>query len=126
INTYTTPGFSCDVGPMTFENRVASLDITLFEGSATFTGTAPVVPFTSDNEFGLTWTYSTTISGSGFIDVGLTYDVLGALGIGDALLAFNGSAVADGHRVGDIEQREQPHPHCARHDDDCIRSGFYP
>src|SRR5438094_5773559 len=57
IFTYATPGFSCNVGPMTFENIVFDVEGTVNNGFIEFID-GPVVPFTSDNEFGLTWTYS--------------------------------------------------------------------
>jgi hypothetical protein len=95
VSVYTTPGFSCQVGSLTFSNISI---IATSVGNASMTLTA-LSPFIFDNEFGLQLNYLGVAGPSpptGSADVSFTYDVSSTVPLADALLALVGNTGGTG------------------------------
>jgi hypothetical protein len=102
VAQYTSPTFSCTVGPLTFSHfTVASttggLGSVVFNGSTAFN--PDTVTYDGRTEYGFSLAYSAAAAGNsslgiGTADVALTYDVSGPRGsIIDAYMAFSGSVL---------------------------------
>jgi|SRR5579862_2904069 len=101
VATYTAPGFSCTVGPLTFSN---------FNVIVTTSGPPAIVNFSATNafnpdiltvgghtEYGFDLGYLAAASGVGFADIGVKYDVSAAPGtMNDAYMAYTGTAIGGG------------------------------
>jgi len=105
LSPYVASGFSCQVGPMTFEDFgfVTIASATLPSGSASVDPTGPNVVsiFQSGNEFGLTFTYEQFASGStAFVDFFPDFEVVGP--IADAFLSFSGNIVGSAQATASL------------------------
>ena len=89
VSTYTAAGFSCNIGGVTFSNIVVTPTM-LNGGSVTLTDFAPVNPVAG--EFGLRLDYTASALPFQIASVQWTYSVAGVPNIGDAFIAFDGSA----------------------------------
>src|SRR6516225_8424664 len=89
VSTYTAAGFSCNIGGLTFSNIVVTPTM-LNGGSVTLTDFAPVNPVAG--EFGLRLDYTASAPAFDTASVQWTYSVAGVPNIGDAFIAFDGSA----------------------------------
>jgi len=102
VAAYTTAGFSCNVGPITFSN--IAVNVTTFgTGSVAFpsSSTPPTgndfTIFDNGTEFGLNLNYSASAPNPGDrADISWTYNITSTLPISDALAALAGSATGTG------------------------------
>jgi len=97
VTTYTTPGFSCSIGPLTFSHFAVSTTVGgsafLFDNSPT--AFSPLAPFVINGhtEYGFSLSYSAAAATVGTADLSLTYDVASAPGnMIDAYASLAGSA----------------------------------
>jgi len=92
VSTYTAPGFSCNVGPVTFSN--INVSPTVSGGGSVTLGN--FIPTTFGNEFGLILNYTALAPNAGATaDVLWTYNVAGSL-LGDAFLQLTGNTTGSG------------------------------
>jgi hypothetical protein len=95
VSVYTSAGFSCQVGSLTFSNISI---IATSVGNASMTLTA-LSPYSFGNEFGLQLNYLGVGGPSppaGSADVSFTYDVSSTVPLGDAYLALVGNTGGTG------------------------------
>jgi hypothetical protein len=97
VATYTTAGFSCNVGPMTFSN--IAVNVTVSGGGSVVLGnfTPVTLNIGGVDEFGLSLNYTAIAPGAGATaDVAWSYNVSGVPFIGDAYLALAGNTTGLG------------------------------
>jgi len=104
LDQYFASGFSCQVGPMTFEDFGFQFSlIVIGAGSASIDASGPNVVsiFQSGNEFGLTFTYPQFASGStASVEFRPDFEVVGP--IADAFLSFSGDVVGSAQATASL------------------------
>jgi hypothetical protein len=100
VGDYTTAGFSCSVGPVTFSN-IAVTVTTVGTGSVAFPSPSPpnfaFTIFNNGTDFGLNLNYSASAPNPGDrADISWTYNVTSTSPLSDALAALSGTATGTG------------------------------
>jgi len=105
VSEYTTPGFSCTVGPLTFSDFAVALT-TSGSGVVTDNAMNAFRPLTSiPGEYGFSLSYSSGAMGAGSsADVQVSYTVTSSPGaMTDAYMEFTGGVIGSGALAGMTE-----------------------
>jgi hypothetical protein len=96
VAQYTTPGFSCTVGPLTFSNFVVVATMAgngIVDDSAWNAFNPDTLVVGGHTEYGFSLGYSAFATGIGVADISVKYDVSSSPGsMVDAYMAFTGGA----------------------------------